>query len=179
MALRLLTILVSLLLAMSLVGCGEDVPPSVRTQAVLIRSAPANRMAFSDATNFDVYTEALIWLSDDSGFGDQATKYLIEVYKECSPSGRVVISRSIKKPDGSVVVDAITTQDEPYFRRLKLSLLQKLYAPQSAAMTQGTYIHRMRRRESLFMKLKPDASAFPNDPWFGVARSLGLYPNTN
>jgi hypothetical protein len=179
MASRLFIIVVSLTLAMSLVGCGEDVPTSVRMQADLVRSAPANRFVFSSPMDFDEYTEALMWLSDDPVVGDKATKYLAEVYNECSYGGRVVIKIPSRQQNGRLDVTVATTLDGDYVPSQKLYLLQKLYAPQSAEMTIGTRIGYMRTRMPLFMKLRPDPSIHPNDPWFGTARSLGLDPNTN
>ena len=179
MASRLLTILVSLFLAMALVGCGEDVPASVQAQANLVRSGAANRLAFSSPSDFLIYTESLMWLSEDSVVGDKATKYLAEVYSECSPGGRVVINMGTLSPDGKSIVPTGTAQDPDFFDGLKVFLLKKLYDPTGAEFTRGTYIKGMHPRIALFLKLNPGPSGDPNDPWFGTASRRGLYPNTN
>ena len=179
MASRLLTIVVSLFLTMTLVGCGEDVPASVQAQANLVRSGAVNRLAFSSPSDFYIYTESLIWLSDHSVVGDKATKYLAELYSECSPGGRVVINMGTRSPDGKSIVPTGTAQDPDLFYGLKVFLLQKLYAPKSAEFTRGTYIKGMHPRMALFLKLNPGPSGDPNDPWFGMASELGLYPTAS
>jgi len=139
---RTVTIVVSLLLTMTLAGCGEDVPPSVRTQADLVRSGAVNRLAFSSPSDFDIYTESLIWLSDDSVVGDKATKYLVEVYKECSPGGRVVIDMGTPSPDGKSSVSTGTAQDPRLFYGLKLILREIRMTPGSGSRVIWDFIPR-------------------------------------